>query len=635
MLRGGGTISNTVMRLFALGSNRSFEEWLHALEQVRASLCGLNTATEKAFLDVGEKLQDFYRQSKEISELFSSIAGLLSGEEVTGVIDRLDEMARWIKTVEEESRQSTEGLRLILETLQAIQNQVFEFKRFVKTLHILGISTKIETARLHHDDVGFYDLVQEIKRLTLEIQSKSEDILNHSDSLARLIRKTLSEVAGLESRRHGHARALLEKTMDHISSLTDRYKRSSVTAAQSSRRYEEISKSIGEVVSSIQFHDITRQKIEHVSETIEQLADRIEAASLRRGRSRSDEASSVLASAGKVCELQTIQLSHAKEEFVEAVNRIIRSLQRISGEASSMVDENREMSGTADQASHSFFSGIERGLGSVQSILSEYALTTRTLSFAIHQIVSTTGELAAFVKDIERIGIYIERIALNACVKAAHLGEEGLTLGVLSEAIQQLSVEARQKTASVTESLQSITSAGRAITLGSDLQSEGEENQIDQKDRGLEASIGDLRQLNERILSLSKVMKENGEALSVEIERTLSGVDVHERAAEVIEQAVLKLGKIILSSRSNAPAAGEQEEKNGLEGLEGQYTMNSEREAHRSFVSSEGNRWLKVQGDLSGDEGVKGVDPEGKDLEVQPTPSKAGSEDLGENVELF
>jgi hypothetical protein len=63
---------------------RAWPEWMESLAAVRGELAELNQATERDFLDVGEKLQRFLEVSGRISEQCSQLVGFLSGEEQTG-----------------------------------------------------------------------------------------------------------------------------------------------------------------------------------------------------------------------------------------------------------------------------------------------------------------------------------------------------------------------------------------------------------------------------------------------------------------------------------------------------------------------------------------------------------------------
>src|SRR5208283_4753963 len=68
------------------GEVSSANGWPDALRALGRDLESLGKSTEGEFLAIGEKLQVFYQRAGEISKIASSVAGLMSGEELGAVI---------------------------------------------------------------------------------------------------------------------------------------------------------------------------------------------------------------------------------------------------------------------------------------------------------------------------------------------------------------------------------------------------------------------------------------------------------------------------------------------------------------------------------------------------------------------
>ena len=207
----------------------------------------------------------------------------------------------------------------------------------------------------------------------------------------------------------------------------------------------------------MQFHDITRQRIEHVQQALAGLGPHERSAGnagpQRVGeflfgciRQKPKGTGEDLRLAGDVCHLQIAQLHYARDELVSAVNNILDNLNALADLVAEMARETSKMAGAADETGQSFLTGVEAGFSSVTSALKAYGEADRELSLAMGSVGSMLGEMSEHTGNIESIGEKIKRLALNATVKACHIGEEGATLGVLAEAIHQLSVETRQRT---------------------------------------------------------------------------------------------------------------------------------------------------------------------------------------------
>jgi len=91
--------------------------------------------------------------------------------------------------------------------------------------------------------------------------------------------------------------------------------------------------------------------------------------------------------------------------------------------------------------------------------LSAYGAANRELSAVMNSVGDTLQDMSAYSGDIEGIGAQIRLIALNAIVKASHMGLEGASLAVLAEAVHNLSVETCERTGTVGETLRLVLSA--------------------------------------------------------------------------------------------------------------------------------------------------------------------------------
>ena len=106
-----------------------------------------------------------------------------------------------------------------------------------------------------------------------------------------------------------------------------------------------------------------------------------------------------------------------------------------------MCEETRRLVNETDASGSSFVSSLERGFSLIAQSLGEYDRINDQLSETIDHAAHTIGAMSAFIDEIEKIGIEIRMIALNACIRAAHVGEHGAALGVLADTIHDLSAE--------------------------------------------------------------------------------------------------------------------------------------------------------------------------------------------------
>ena len=555
--------------------DRCSADWSRGLEGMAQQLKVVAGTTEDDFLAIGGRLQDFYQRGAGISELASEMMGEVAGEHVSDAMDglgtTLDEMGRYVGNARQEIAASSATLGEILALLEQVAGPLSGFKKVNKVLRMLGISTKIESARLGQNAAGFDTLASDVGDLAVQVNEKAGVILNRKEDLAKAIEHTLTGVLNSGAQQQGQVLGILDKTRGSLANLTTINTRCSLAAASISAVSEEVSRNIGEVVMSMQTHDIVRQQIEHVEQTLSELKGR-----LGSGCAGADEVA-------WVCELQAAQLSHAAKELDAAVQAIIGNLKEVARKQSGLSAESRAMAGVADQTGGSFFSEMQRDISVVSRALSESSQVNRNLCVAMGDVADTVGEISSFVGDIEKIGEEIKLIALNAQIKSAYTGEEGAALGVLAEAIQRLSIEAIDHTTVVSQTLQAIIAVTQNLNNGVSSDTATLEAEVHGMVTGLSSLLEVLRGVNEALLGSLSRMDDAVTLLSSDIDRVTTGITVHRKVSQVLEQAVLGLGAITAEARRFAPESGQGA---NLDELASRYTMHSERKIHQALFDT-------------------------------------------------
>ena len=570
--------------------------WSTALGEAAAQLKEVAGTTECEFLAIGGQLQDFYQRGCGISSLACEMVGEVAGEQVSGAMDRLaeilDGMGLYVDNARQEIERSSATLREILGLLDQVALPLSGFKKVDKVLRMLGISTKIESARLGQRASGFDTLASDVADLAVQVSDKAGVILTRKDELAKAIGQTLTGVLDSGAQQHGQVLEILERTRGSLAALTAINMRCSSAASGIAQVSEEVARNVGEVVMSMQAHDMVRQQIEHVDQTLSELRQ-----GLVTGRAGADEV-------GLVCQLQTAQLRHAAAELDAAVQTIIGNLREVALKQSGLSRETGSMAGLADQTGGGFFAGMQKDITSVSVALLESSRVNQSLFVAMGAVAVTVGEIANFVGDIETIGEEIKLIALNAQIKSAYTGEEGAALGVLAEAIQRLSIEARDHTDAVSGTLQHIMAVKEDLNHGASAETSTREGEVRGMVSGLGALLDLLRGVNETLhLSLSR-MDAEVTLLSSDINRVTAEITVHHKVSKVLQEAVRVLEGIGAEARRIAPIGDKSAD---LAELAGRYTMHSERKIHESLFKGS----AACQASACAEEG------------------------LGENVELF
>lgn len=559
--------------------------WRDVLSPAIETLLIMAGTTEDEFLQIGSEVQGFYQRSCDITYLANQLVEVVSGDTVQSLTGRLHQMMTDMETYLKEARtrssDSCGTLEQVLRLLGELSEPMEGFQKMNKALRMLSISTKIESARLGEMGSGFVNLAMDVEKLSHQVNDKSSAILAHSQLLSTMIFSNLSSVHTSETAQDAEVVSSLQSTASSLQELVSVNERCNHFGTTVSAISAGVTDDISEVVASLQMHDMTRQQVEHIVEALVHLS--AELADFEAAAAAEERCLDLIVESGDVCELQEAQLRFASSELYNAVCSVVDNLRDVAQKQSLMADETRNVAGVADSTSGtSFVDVMSRGMTSITAALTTCARADREMSATMKEVAQTVREIATFVADIEEIGSEIDLIALNAQVKAAHTGPEGAALGVLAEAIKRLSDETVRQTDSVAATLKNINSATEHLSLGVEDEEEHLNSRVAAMQDEVAGILKNLAGMNNDLFSILSDLSDRVDSLTMDVEKTTSGIDVHQRSKTISDGVVSELEQIVVQSRRIVPASSEFKEN--LRHMEEHYTMESERHIHEALA---------------------------------------------------
>ncbi len=587
----------------------SLTDWQNRLSAACGILHELAEGTEGEFIRLGEKLQDFYFRAKTLSDLSSQVAGCLSGETLQQSMNGLQTIFTQVQQQDELSGKGIAVLSSLLNRFNHIKTRMERFDQTIRNLDVLCNFIKIESARLGSKDTGFSALGDEVRKLALNVAAKSAELTAHSEKLAAMIRQGLQRMRDFEKQQQGRARTILDQTVQSLSVMTRQHQSSSKTLEEIATRWKRMSQSIGEVVASMQFHDITRQRIEHVRDALQDVKEKLRpAASTPEPHDRIShlvthwrhlmqfhhkEIIPALSSAVIPCEVQSIQLKDAETDMTAAVERIIRNLTQIGDELAVMTEDLQTLTVSGAKNEESFLSGIEKRLSSLADAIAAYRAMNREWAASVQTITSLAGNMSVFIRDIEKIGIQMQMIALNACIHAAHIGQEGAALGTLAESIRQLSDETSKKIEQISTDLKAVMTEAGTFTGTSETEELIRNNpvtasishsELSDPSRQIDSMIAPLHQMDQEVSDLLRQIHLDGSTLTQDIETTVEGIDVHHSISAKVREVTATLEAMVAEAKQFCPTASPETTPGLATEMAERYTMEREREIHQSIA---------------------------------------------------
>jgi methyl-accepting chemotaxis protein len=550
------------------------------LSRVIADLDHLNRNTEQDFLRIGGKLAEFIATVDLISSGLTSLTNVISlqhgphaSEALTGALDRSTEMA-------ERAEKDNRLLGKIHHEANRLSLTLSGFQETVSTFHTLGVLTRIETARLGGAGAGFGALADEVKLLAENVQARIENALDTGALLIPQIESAMQNISALEEGQAKDLPTVISGVQARLASVRDAQDRAQHSSVRLGTEYRKISDGFRQLVVSLQFHDITRQQVEHVNDVLRRVCSQL-----------AEDGQPDLAC---VLGLQSSQLAAAAQTFASSTDSVSQSLDDIATQVGKMAEECRALAGISDDEKNSFFTSMEQGCAAILDSFSRCAANedaTRESSASLQQ---TIAKMRGSVDEIREIEIHMQRMALNGGIRAAHIGAPGDTLGVLAGSMQQLALDSHQLSDSLVETLNSMSDGATRLSDRAVLDASCLDN-LRKAAAELHSSTGESAAQVAQIVACAVRLREE---LSAAGERFSVGALFAQAAGNAREL----LGKLIERHPSSSP-------QSSLTDFAAHYTMQAEHDVHRSVTM-----------------GASAVPPESKDLVEN---------ELGDNVELF
>jgi methyl-accepting chemotaxis protein len=233
----------------------------------------VTSQTEKAALDMGEKFMSMVERARKqaltASEAFKGFSGTAEEGALVGVAQKtFKNVLTGIEQVYAITAETTKNMQIMTEDAEEIKRIVTEIEYVAQQTNLLALNAAIEAARAGEFGRGFGVVADEVRKLS-----------ERSNSAAERIRKVITKVtediknisvnneagAATSAARVAEADQAVEQA---LSSINGAMHGTQVKLDELTTEAAALARDISDIVVSMQFQDITKQRIEHVIEPL-------------------------------------------------------------------------------------------------------------------------------------------------------------------------------------------------------------------------------------------------------------------------------------------------------------------------------------------------------------------------------
>lgn len=488
---------------FSNASSYTEGQGLSSQNQVdQHTVCNSSRDTAAVTEDIRRLLDDFTFKASGLSALATHNSETIDGPDVKSVFRQLhailSEVGEYLETVVTQSRNNQSVLEKNYVLLNGLEEPLNWFMKTHKKLSTLGVSTKIESARLGDSGVGFLTLAQDVDKLALQIREHAATIAKRCVALAAMLSDDLAKINAIGRDRGKEGFQALESARNAMHSLDEAH----VASIQFSKRISTVCASASLLADELSGGLHRKFKHENNGQHCEETS--LHDSDDYQGRTtHTDSADHGLDNDGQTG--SPPELHHRASTGMRIHNM---SLGMIGDELESILAGSN-----TSESSQKLIEKIQGAIALITKELARCADTDREIVASLARAAKTISEITVFVDDIQSIGSEIDLLALNAQVRAAHTGIAGAGLGVLAQAIERLSRETVESTEAVAGTLNDINSSTARISRTAAEEQANSEYMVTSISSEIVEVSGSLESINGRIMEMMSQFCHQAESL--------------------------------------------------------------------------------------------------------------------------
>jgi methyl-accepting chemotaxis protein len=638
--------------IFRYGANvalslyyRKLREVPEKLAKVTAGLKAASDGVEEKFLEMGQTIQTIYADSagltRQIQETTQALAGT-GDDNILGKVEALaDNSQKALVGHQDRVATNLAPVKAVIDYLESLCQSCDQIDRIAMNLRVVGLNIGVESTRSAEARDMFTIVAEEIVQLSNKVNAAGTLIRGDAEAAkadevhaVESITKGLQELESLSTDAAKAVNAAVTEIQSCVHSATTVFD-------QSCKRSDAVSQQVGEIVAGIQFHDSMRQRVEHIVDALATVAQK-----MSRRTAAGMAAGSITARLGEVHDVGAIQMMQLRD--------VIHEIERVHGQSAGAFQSiGNEMQSLTDSMKVSWSETSTEALGKgafnadpferlLQALeqLKDLMVRADFLVDEIERSVLRSSEIgtrfSGHMKTVEIIGFETHMKALNAIVRAAHLGEKGQTLEVLAQEMSRLSRQARDFVANVVDNLGQMANCAtklrqEPIDVSVDPESVAEKRgeAADTLGRGIDS----IRENKSRLAEQLGAAARRAEALREEITHVIKGLTFLPSLADDMTGCLDELK----STLEPLKPFGEKTQGD-TDQLSAAYTMQRERDIHEKLFLGDNPAGRGFVGNTIGAIGNDRSDTaEAIELFGDPNEEKkeGDAKDFGDNVELF
>ena len=571
-------------------SQSSSKEVIILLSDIDVKITALNESSAKDFLNLNNNLKGNYKIADSISGGAAKLFKILAGKDRNYLLSKLESYHTGLKIqIDDFIDYVISGAR-ILDTIQTSLNSVFipvkNFNQNLMTLNFLLANLKLNLTYINKQD----DIVDKINSLITEIKSTKEgyDSLElNINKLKVLVLSVFDFFKDLKDQQNVTLESLLEQIKSSVVILSAKHQEASIQMPILAKKTEDYFNNVSEIITNLQFHDIIRQKMEHVQQTHKEIIDELSAFDFSDKNTKLAEHTRKFFRIRDIAGVQVAQLIHTNQEYQGAIEKITKNFMEIGEDMKSIAAMCSTFSGHSITHGITHFREIEKKLEMSVELINKFSTDGEEFSSKVNLIQESCN-----VVNDELSGLSSRNKILSSSIIEIFQMLDDFDVDI--PGLEMLKLQISDINSNIFEELELIKSHyvdvnDELFSIGTIVENDYEKDFKLKLQRISESIYSIVKVLNEDNSEVEEILeqnKKNGNQLAMNIQTSIEKVKYYDFFEQVIEEIIIQLNNIYRTIKSDSDSIS-YDNTPDMQDIKDRYTMESQRNIHGKIMQDD------------------------------------------------
>jgi len=528
---------------------------------------------ERHFLAAGKMLTQAIEGIDALVASLEKLVEALDAKAVAAASDDLRAAAQSLNDLADNHRVRQLAIEELGRRRETLAKFIGDMRSSLAYMRAFTVNIKIVSSGIAEAGSTFESFAQEISDC---IESGREQLRQMEEELTGLqngLASALTQGGSLTSRIGSLLPALPNELAESAGLMGEHYSRVSAVAGDVAGIARNIQKRVVRVLQALQIGDITRQRIEHVQDSIRRL----------QNEPALHEFDGRLAALGYG--LMEQQLLSTIDEFHREVTEVERAMADMGAHSRELLKLRDMAYGGKNGAG--FLDDLGVRIDQAFVLVNEIEQADSSALRTGQETAASANQLGKRIAAVQALKNDVQYMALNTTIKCAQIGDAARPLSVIAIELRDHGRHLEEAAAAGLSELDDLTGAAGALTTVR----EGEGRLSAAEALGVAADL--IREARQRTEAEVGVLVSRGEELLAVIDTSTSRLAFRDEIGDTLESVAAALTERAAGAPQDATDI-EHPLAEMLEEFGSHYTMAQERDVHNAFVDSVGADYAEV-----------------------------------------